>query len=200
MHSKSQYPVVSGEGEDEHDYVKQLKRMEDFWVKNLVDLEKLIVLRKTLFLRFRVTVREVIEPLLSEKVPDVKEKSKGENLVKKCEENERIVDYSYFLRQLNRDIKRGTLDNFFAANKFESGQEFYDICVYAIDGDREAFLLSRPSEVCFIEEEISCDIKFTNPFDENAIFGEIEKLDSQETRQDCRRMVYYLSKLISLNK
>jgi len=99
---------------------------------------------------------------------------------------------------LKRDIKRGTLDAFFAENKFELGQAVYNICVYAIDGDREAFLLSRPSEVCLIEEEISCDIKFTNPFVEEAIFGEIEKLDSQETQKDCRRMVYYLSKLISL--
>jgi len=116
-------------------------------------------------------------------VPDVKEESKGGNLVGKCEENERIVDYSYFLRQLKRDIKRGNLDIFFAANKFESGQEFYDIYEYALQGDRDAFLESRPSEVCFNEEEISYDIKFTNAFDEEAIFGEIEKLDSQETRQ-----------------
>ncbi len=36
-----QYPVVSSEGEDEHDYIRRLKEMDDFWMKNMSDLEEL---------------------------------------------------------------------------------------------------------------------------------------------------------------
>jgi len=139
-----------------------------------------------------------MKPHLTEKVPRVKEESKGGNLVEHCEENDRTVDYSFFLKQLKKDIKRGNIDALFAANNFESGREFYETCEYALHGDREAFLLSRPSEVCYIEEEISCDIKFTNPFDEEAIFEEIEKIESEEIQQGCRRLVYYLGKLTSI--
>ncbi len=164
-------------------------------VKHLLPLS---ILRKTLFLHFRVTVTKVMEPLLTEKVPRVTEESKGGHLVANHENINRMFDYSYFLKQLKMDVDRGNLDYFFSENKLESGHEFYEICEYALQGDKDAFLIAHPEEVYYIEEEVSCSIKFPNEFDRDAIFQEVDKLDSEDIQEKCRRLTYNLEKLLPI--
>ncbi len=182
-------------------------------------LNSLIVLRSILFLRFRVTVREVMEPLLSEKVPQLDDgKFKGANLLANKENIDRDVDYTFFLKQLKKDMESGRLDSFFLENNaFPLKEEFYETCEYALHGDREFFLNSRPTDTYYMKEEISfiCDIEFLKEFDHEAVIEEIVKFDpsyhrfldnSYNSRHDwcpeaevkCRKIASYLVILLSI--
>lgn len=182
-------------------------------------LQTLILLRSILFLRFRITVRKVMEPLLSEKVPQLDEdKFKGANLIFNKEKNNRDVDYTLFLKQLEKDMKRGHLDFLFFKNTMFSIEEFFQICEFALHGDREFFLKARPTDIYYMEEEVTplniCEAKFPDAFDQKAVLEEIDKLtynsrfvypylwsdifSSYDTEHKCRIMVLYLDELLSI--
>ena len=181
--------------------------------------QTLILLRSILFLRFRITVRKVMEPLLSEKVPQLDEdKFKGANLVANKEKNHRDVDYTLFLKQLEKDMRRGQLDFFSFNNILFPLEEFFKICEFALHGDREFFLKARPTDIYYMEEEVTqlsiCDAKFPDVFSQKAVLKEIDKLTydnpyvepyhwscifgSYDTEHKCRIMVLYLAAFLSI--
>lgn len=156
----------------------------------------LILLKTILFLRFRVTAKEVMEPYLSRKVPHVIERQKGSNLVNQWQNIDRNVDYSLFLTQLLMDIEGGYLKSFFNSNHFFLVEEFFEICKFSLEGDGEIFRIARPFDIHYLEEEVSCDIKFPSPMNLDFLLEEIDKLPVDETEHKCRRLVFYLGKLL----
>lgn len=96
-----------------------------------------------------------MEPYLSRKVPLVIERHKGSHLVNQWQNIDRDVDYSLFLAQLLMDIEGGFLKSFFNGNKFFLVEEFFEICKFALEGDREIFRIARPSDIHYLEEEVS---------------------------------------------
>lgn len=136
-----------------------------------------------------------MEPLLSEKIREIVEKYKGGNLVANFTNKNRDVDYSFFLEQLDKDIKKGNLIPFFHQHGIESPVEFFEACKYALEGDKESFPIACPDSIYYIEEEISNEIEFPDPFDKDLILEAIENVSSEITQLQCSRIVFYLSKL-----
>lgn len=162
--------------------------------------KSIIELGPILFLRFRINARKVLEQHLSKKVSQVLEEDKGSNLVKNHKDINRIVDYNFFLEQLDEDIESGHLDAFFKENEFEFVDEFYEICQYALFGERKLYASARPDDIHYIQEEISCDIKFPAPLDRDLMCRNIDKIICKSTQQKCLRILFYLEKLISISK
>ena len=171
------------------------------FLANVSNRRSLIMLGPILFLRFRINARKVLEQHLSKKIiSKVLEEDKGSNFVKNHEDINRIVDYNFFLEQLDEDIKSGHLDAFFKENEFDSVDEFYEICEYALFGERKLYASARPNDIYYIQEEISCDIRFPAPLDRDLMCRHIDKIICKSTQQKCRRILFYLEKLISISK
>ena len=157
----------------------------------------LIELRTELFLRFRLAAKLTVEPQLSAKPEKIQEDEKGDHFIENRVKVDRDSDYSLFLKQFNLDVESGELDSFLSGIGIENAGEFFEICEFALKGDREAFLFVRPFGVYFMEEEVSeCDGKF-HEFDREGILEMIGKVKySESMSKNCVKMVDYLSKLI----
>ena len=157
----------------------------------------LIRLRTELFLRFRLAVRQIVEPRLSAKVEKIQEDvNNGDYFV----ENPFKIysDYSLFLKQFGLDLKSGNLDSFLLGIGIENDEEFFEICEFALEGDQEAFFHTRPFGSYLMEEELSLSvIQFPDEFDREGILELIGKVNYSESMpKNCLKMVDYLSKLI----
>ena len=154
-----------------------------------------LVLLRQLYLRFRITAREMVETSLTEPVPRVEEIYKGDNFVGNIMNLKRELDYSYFLKQLLKDVQSGHLTSFLHRKGIDDVEEFYDVCEFAFTGDRQAFFQARPFNIYYIEEEIKCDITFNDPFDKVGTLKAIENISSEVMQWNSRKVLDYLSKL-----
>ena len=50
-------------------------------------------------------------------------------------------DYSFFLNQLKFNVELGNLDSFLLGIGIENAGEFFEICQFALKGDKEAFYI-----------------------------------------------------------
>lgn len=135
--------------------------------------EKLsLALLRNVHLRFRVTVRNLVEPKLSELVPKVlSEEEMAFSLIYHADEMKHVyLDYSLLLNQLNKGITSGNLDVFLNERGIYDLVEFYDICEFALKGDEKIFFQIHPFDFDFIEEESNSQNLLSCPFDrEDAI-------------------------------
>ncbi len=142
-------------------------------------------------------MREVIEPLLTDKVVPIEEEL-GANFIANCANPNREVGYSFFLKQLDKDVKSGHLDSFFLKYHFNSVQ-FHEACKFAIEVDRETFFTPRPLDVYYIQEEVSAVIKFPKVFHCDDIYEIISRMKvSDDIDFKCRRINFYLNKLVKV--
>jgi len=159
-------------------------------IVSAVEQLSLYHLRTELFLRFRLTVRQIVEPKLSAKVKMGYSVLNYENA---------HSDYSLFLEQFWLDVELGNLDSFLLGIGIENAKEFYEICEFALKGDQEAFFQLHPSWIHYMMEEEVGDFEemFPQAFDKKGILGYIGKVKYSESMpKNCVKMVNYLSKLI----
>ena len=157
---------------------------------NVTERLSLYHLRTELFLRFRLTVRQIVEPKLSAKV------KMGHSVLNRVNAHS---DYSLFLEQFWLDVELGNLDSFLLEIGIENAKEFYEICEFALKGDQEVFLQLHPSwNYYMMEEEVSdFDEMFPHAFDRKEILKLIGKVKYSESMpKNCVKMTDYLSKLI----
>lgn len=158
----------------------------------------IIKLRSQLFLRFRITVRKVVEPRLTSKVKKIDEDFKGDYFVENCDNLDRDMDYSFFLKQLEKDLKAGHLSSFLRAKGIVDLADLFSTCEFALKGDKQAFdYAHHRTGLYYIEEEVShCNSLFSAPFDKAGTLDMIKHVSYSEAMQmNCRKMVDYLSRL-----
>ena len=130
--------------------------------------EKLsLALLRNVYLRFRVTVRNLVESKLSSKLaPQVlSEEENAFNLIYHSDyETKHVSDYSHFLNELNKGITSGDLVEFLNQRGISDLIEFYDICEFALKDDKEIFFQIHPFDSEFMEEESSSQTQ-SSPFD-----------------------------------
>lgn len=136
-----------------------------------------------------------MEPLLTDKVVPIEEEVCA-NFIANVANSNREVGYSFFLKQLDKDIESGHLDSFFRKHYF-SKVEFAKICKLAIEVDREFFFISRPLDAYYIQEEVSSVIKFPKVFHSDDIYEIIYRMRvSDDIEHKCRRINLHLIKLV----
>jgi len=131
---------------------------------------------------------------LSEKVPRVVEPFKGgigSNLFAQITNKNRVFDYSFFLKQLEKDVNNVNFVSSLLQHGIDDPVEFFETCKYALEGDRESFPISCPMSIYYIEEEVCATIEFPNSFDKDLIVKVIENVSLETTRLQCRRVVSY---------
>lgn len=150
--------------------------------------EKLsLALLRNVYLRFRVTVRNLVESKLSsELVPQVpSEEENAFNLIYHGDyEIKHVLDYSHFLNELNKGITSGDLVEFLNQKGISDLAEFYDICEFALKGDQEIFFQIHPFDSEFMEEESSSQTQLSSPFDRE---GTSNPFDFDFTEEESNR-------------
>ncbi len=99
-------------------------------------------------------------------------------------------DYSFFLNQLKFDVELGNLDSFLLGIGIENAGEFFEICEFALKGDKEAFFhVFSIFGNYYIEEELSDD-ECIHSFNRERILDLISKINYSESMQkNCVKML-----------
>lgn len=156
--------------------------------------EKLsLALLRNVYLRFRVTVRNLVEPKLSsELVPHVlSEEENAFNLIYHGDyEIKHVLDYSLFLNELNKGITSGDLVEFLNQMGISDLVEFYAVCEFALKGDQDIFFQIHPFDFEFMEDESSAQTLLSSPFDREGTsnpfdFDFAEEESSTQTLFSC---------------
>lgn len=167
-------------------------------VKQNQEKISIIKLRTQLFLRFRLAVRKVVEPRLTATVKKIEEDPKGDYFVENNDNLNRDMEYAFFLKQLEKDLKAGYLSSFLRAKGIVDLADLFATCEFALKGDKQAFdhVYNRMG-LYYIEEEVSyCNSLFSAPFDKESTLNLIKHVSFSEVLQmNCRKMVDYLSRL-----
>jgi len=157
-----------------------------------VQAKQLYIWLKYLYLRFRITVRETLEPYLLTKEAKVVE-SQRSPLSKQFY----FDDYSLFLNKLQ--IHSVGLESLLREKGIDNFAAFFEVCEFALTDDKAAHKKMYPLSSCYLPEDSGFlyRVNFSAAFDNESSENFIKKLDSMSTQLKCRKMIVYMQKLSS---